>query len=100
MYICPSYFFSSERSPSGSAFGSQENLRWRKDMTHWRQTSEKMDKYVLCVCSLHKINVGELLCTLQLGNLSMKYKHDQFVDQISVVVWNQFLVVCCLMFYM
>ncbi|TRY91961.1 hypothetical protein DNTS_035456 [Danionella cerebrum] len=33
-----------ERSPSGSAFGSQENLRWRKDMTHWRQTSEKMDK--------------------------------------------------------
>uniref|UniRef100_A0A8C1H1N6 Dedicator of cytokinesis 7 n=1 Tax=Cyprinus carpio TaxID=7962 RepID=A0A8C1H1N6_CYPCA len=27
-----------------SAFGSQENLRWRKDMTHWRQTSEKMDK--------------------------------------------------------
>uniref|UniRef100_A0A672LKE8 Dedicator of cytokinesis 7 n=1 Tax=Sinocyclocheilus grahami TaxID=75366 RepID=A0A672LKE8_SINGR len=26
------------------AFGSQENLRWRKDMTHWRQTSEKMDK--------------------------------------------------------
>uniref|UniRef100_A0A8B9HFN9 Dedicator of cytokinesis 7 n=1 Tax=Astyanax mexicanus TaxID=7994 RepID=A0A8B9HFN9_ASTMX len=27
-----------------SAFGSQENLRWRKDMTHWRQNSEKMDK--------------------------------------------------------
>ncbi|XP_016346963.1 dedicator of cytokinesis protein 7-like [Sinocyclocheilus anshuiensis] len=36
--------FGGERSPSGSAFGSQENLRWRKDMTHWRQTSEKMDK--------------------------------------------------------
>lgn len=34
-----------ERSPSGSAFGSQENLRWRKDMTHWRQHSERMDKY-------------------------------------------------------
>ncbi|XP_029606348.1 dedicator of cytokinesis protein 7 isoform X16 [Salmo trutta] len=33
-----------ERSPSGSAFGSQENLRWRKDMTHWRQHSERMDK--------------------------------------------------------
>ncbi|XP_045063668.1 dedicator of cytokinesis protein 7-like isoform X8 [Coregonus clupeaformis] len=32
-----------ERSPSGSAFGSQENLRWRKDMTHWRQHSERMD---------------------------------------------------------
>uniref|UniRef100_A0A665UHJ6 Dedicator of cytokinesis 7 n=1 Tax=Echeneis naucrates TaxID=173247 RepID=A0A665UHJ6_ECHNA len=29
---------------SRSAFGSQENLRWRKDMTHWRQNSEKMDK--------------------------------------------------------
>uniref|UniRef100_A0A8C7S863 Dedicator of cytokinesis 7 n=1 Tax=Oncorhynchus mykiss TaxID=8022 RepID=A0A8C7S863_ONCMY len=27
-----------------SAFGSQENLRWRKDMTHWRQNSERMDK--------------------------------------------------------
>ncbi|XP_064415937.1 dedicator of cytokinesis protein 7 isoform X6 [Latimeria chalumnae] len=33
-----------ERSPSGSAFGSQENLRWRKEMTHWRQNSEKLDK--------------------------------------------------------
>uniref|UniRef100_A0A8C3NL53 Uncharacterized protein n=1 Tax=Geospiza parvula TaxID=87175 RepID=A0A8C3NL53_GEOPR len=32
------------RSPSGSAFGSQENLRWRKDMTHWRQNTEKLDK--------------------------------------------------------
>uniref|UniRef100_A0A803VAX1 Dedicator of cytokinesis 7 n=1 Tax=Ficedula albicollis TaxID=59894 RepID=A0A803VAX1_FICAL len=31
-------------SPSGSAFGSQENLRWRKDMTHWRQNTEKLDK--------------------------------------------------------
>ncbi|XP_058887400.1 dedicator of cytokinesis protein 7 isoform X2 [Acipenser ruthenus] len=38
------YLYSAERSPSGSAFGSQENLRWRKDMTHWRQTSERMDK--------------------------------------------------------
>uniref|UniRef100_A0A8C6QAA1 Dedicator of cytokinesis 7 n=1 Tax=Nothobranchius furzeri TaxID=105023 RepID=A0A8C6QAA1_NOTFU len=36
--------FSTCRSPSGSAFGSQENLRWRKDMTHWRQNSERMDK--------------------------------------------------------
>ncbi|XP_063795280.1 dedicator of cytokinesis protein 7 isoform X8 [Pseudophryne corroboree] len=33
-----------ERSPSGSAFGSQENLRWRKEMTHWRQNTDKMDK--------------------------------------------------------
>lgn len=41
-----------ERSPSGSAFGSQENLRWRKDMTHWRQNSEKMDKYAHCTLCL------------------------------------------------
>ncbi|XP_068095450.1 dedicator of cytokinesis protein 7 isoform X12 [Hyperolius riggenbachi] len=33
-----------ERSPSGSAFGSQENLRWRKEMTTWRQNTDKMDK--------------------------------------------------------
>uniref|UniRef100_A0A8D0A841 Dedicator of cytokinesis 7 n=1 Tax=Sander lucioperca TaxID=283035 RepID=A0A8D0A841_SANLU len=32
------------RRSRGHAFGSQENLRWRKDMTHWRQNSEKMDK--------------------------------------------------------
>uniref|UniRef100_A0A673IVB0 Dedicator of cytokinesis protein 7-like n=1 Tax=Sinocyclocheilus rhinocerous TaxID=307959 RepID=A0A673IVB0_9TELE len=54
LYLCVSCFeykgkkaferMNSQRSPSGSAFGSQENLRWRKDMTHWRQTSEKMDK--------------------------------------------------------
>uniref|UniRef100_A0AAQ4PWN5 Dedicator of cytokinesis 7 n=1 Tax=Gasterosteus aculeatus aculeatus TaxID=481459 RepID=A0AAQ4PWN5_GASAC len=29
---------------SRGQLGSQENLRWRKDMTHWRQNSEKMDK--------------------------------------------------------
>uniref|UniRef100_A0A8C1H180 Dedicator of cytokinesis 7 n=1 Tax=Cyprinus carpio TaxID=7962 RepID=A0A8C1H180_CYPCA len=29
---------------SKGQLGYQENLRWRKDMTHWRQTSEKMDK--------------------------------------------------------
>uniref|UniRef100_A0A4W3I977 Dedicator of cytokinesis 7 n=1 Tax=Callorhinchus milii TaxID=7868 RepID=A0A4W3I977_CALMI len=34
----------SRAHPSGNAFGSQENLRWRKDMTHWRQNSEKLDK--------------------------------------------------------
>ncbi|CAH2310883.1 dedicator of cytokinesis 7 isoform X6 [Pelobates cultripes] len=33
-----------ERSPSGSAFGSQENLRWRKEMTHWRQNTDKLEK--------------------------------------------------------
>uniref|UniRef100_A0A8C3XUH3 Dedicator of cytokinesis 7 n=1 Tax=Chelydra serpentina TaxID=8475 RepID=A0A8C3XUH3_CHESE len=30
--------------PLTHAFGSQENLRWRKDMTHWRQNTEKLDK--------------------------------------------------------
>uniref|UniRef100_A0A671SYB2 Dedicator of cytokinesis protein 7-like n=1 Tax=Sinocyclocheilus anshuiensis TaxID=1608454 RepID=A0A671SYB2_9TELE len=57
LYLCVSCFEykgkkAFERMNSGcliffgtcSAFGSQENLRWRKDMTHWRQTSEKMDK--------------------------------------------------------
>uniref|UniRef100_A0A8B9TTV8 Dedicator of cytokinesis 7 n=1 Tax=Anas platyrhynchos TaxID=8839 RepID=A0A8B9TTV8_ANAPL len=32
------------RGQLGNAFGSQENLRWRKDMTHWRQNTEKLDK--------------------------------------------------------
>uniref|UniRef100_A0A452S9G3 Dedicator of cytokinesis 7 n=1 Tax=Ursus americanus TaxID=9643 RepID=A0A452S9G3_URSAM len=32
------------RRSRGHAFGSQENLRWRKDMTHWRQNTEKLDK--------------------------------------------------------
>uniref|UniRef100_A0A671XQ55 Dedicator of cytokinesis 7 n=1 Tax=Sparus aurata TaxID=8175 RepID=A0A671XQ55_SPAAU len=31
-----------EGTSSGTC--SHENLRWRKDMTHWRQNSEKMDK--------------------------------------------------------
>uniref|UniRef100_A0A8C4QLC5 Dedicator of cytokinesis 7 n=1 Tax=Eptatretus burgeri TaxID=7764 RepID=A0A8C4QLC5_EPTBU len=33
-----------ERTASGGLFGSQENLRWRKDMTHWRQTTERPDR--------------------------------------------------------
>uniref|UniRef100_UPI00358FDEC1 dedicator of cytokinesis protein 7-like isoform X3 n=1 Tax=Myxine glutinosa TaxID=7769 RepID=UPI00358FDEC1 len=32
-----------ERTASGGLFGSQENLRWRKDMTHWRQTTDRPD---------------------------------------------------------
>uniref|UniRef100_A0A8C3HKM8 Dedicator of cytokinesis 7 n=1 Tax=Chrysemys picta bellii TaxID=8478 RepID=A0A8C3HKM8_CHRPI len=34
----------SDEHPGTNAFGSQENLRWRKDMTHWRQNTEKLDK--------------------------------------------------------
>uniref|UniRef100_A0A674KH37 Dedicator of cytokinesis protein 7 n=1 Tax=Terrapene triunguis TaxID=2587831 RepID=A0A674KH37_9SAUR len=34
----------SDKNPGTNAFGSQENLRWRKDMTHWRQNTEKLDK--------------------------------------------------------
>ncbi|TNN26971.1 Dedicator of cytokinesis protein 7 [Liparis tanakae] len=56
-----------ERSPSGSAFGSQENLRWRKDMTHWRQNSEKMDKYVLRVRVMSKETINRLETTLCSG---------------------------------
>uniref|UniRef100_A0A8C5UQ15 Dedicator of cytokinesis 7 n=1 Tax=Malurus cyaneus samueli TaxID=2593467 RepID=A0A8C5UQ15_9PASS len=29
---------------SRGQLGNQENLRWRKDMTHWRQNTEKLDK--------------------------------------------------------
>uniref|UniRef100_A0A4W3ICG8 Dedicator of cytokinesis 7 n=1 Tax=Callorhinchus milii TaxID=7868 RepID=A0A4W3ICG8_CALMI len=29
---------------SRAQLGRSENLRWRKDMTHWRQNSEKLDK--------------------------------------------------------
>uniref|UniRef100_G3PL26 Dedicator of cytokinesis 6 n=1 Tax=Gasterosteus aculeatus aculeatus TaxID=481459 RepID=G3PL26_GASAC len=31
-----------ERSP----YGSQENVRWRKNVTHWRQNTDRVDKYV------------------------------------------------------
>uniref|UniRef100_A0A8C0QV88 Dedicator of cytokinesis 6 n=1 Tax=Canis lupus dingo TaxID=286419 RepID=A0A8C0QV88_CANLU len=27
-----------------SPFGNQENVRWRKSITHWRQTSDRVDK--------------------------------------------------------
>lgn len=30
-----------ERSP----YGSQENVRWRKNVTHWRQNTDRVDKY-------------------------------------------------------
>uniref|UniRef100_A0A8C5CJV4 Dedicator of cytokinesis protein 7-like n=1 Tax=Gadus morhua TaxID=8049 RepID=A0A8C5CJV4_GADMO len=31
----------SQRSP----YGSQENVRWRKNVTHWRQNADRVDKY-------------------------------------------------------
>ncbi len=44
---------SSERSP----YGGQENVRWRKNVTHWRQNADRVDKCVFshwisfCCCS-------------------------------------------------
>uniref|UniRef100_A0A8C9AEC0 Dedicator of cytokinesis 6 n=1 Tax=Prolemur simus TaxID=1328070 RepID=A0A8C9AEC0_PROSS len=32
------------RSRERSPFGHQENVRWRKSVTHWRQTSDRVDK--------------------------------------------------------
>ena len=32
------------RSRERSPFGNQENVRWRKSATHWRQTSDRVDK--------------------------------------------------------
>nr|XP_012646049.1 dedicator of cytokinesis protein 6 isoform X1 [Microcebus murinus] len=32
------------RSRERSPFGPQENVRWRKSVTHWRQTSDRVDK--------------------------------------------------------
>ncbi|MGH0182292.1 UNVERIFIED_CONTAM: hypothetical protein FKN15_008844 [Acipenser sinensis] len=32
------------RSRERSPFGGQENVRWRKNVTHWRQNTDKVDK--------------------------------------------------------
>ncbi|XP_018610225.1 dedicator of cytokinesis protein 7 isoform X1 [Scleropages formosus] len=32
------------RSRERSPYGSQENVRWRKNVTHWRQTTDRVDK--------------------------------------------------------
>nr|XP_026255378.1 dedicator of cytokinesis protein 6 isoform X1 [Urocitellus parryii] len=32
------------RSRERSPFGNQENVRWRKSVTHWKQTSDRVDK--------------------------------------------------------
>ncbi|XP_054984362.1 dedicator of cytokinesis protein 6 isoform X4 [Sorex araneus] len=32
------------RSRERNPFGPQENVRWRKSVTHWRQTSDRVDK--------------------------------------------------------
>ncbi|XP_036596667.1 dedicator of cytokinesis protein 6 [Trichosurus vulpecula] len=32
------------RSRERSPFGNQENVRWRKNVTHWKQTSDRVDK--------------------------------------------------------
>ncbi|XP_078387616.1 dedicator of cytokinesis protein 7 isoform X1 [Cetorhinus maximus] len=32
------------RSRERSPYGSQENVRWRKNITHWRQNADKVDK--------------------------------------------------------
>lgn len=35
--------------PERSPYGSQENVRWRKNVTHWRQNTDRVDKYVLYI---------------------------------------------------
>lgn len=34
------------RTGTDRTIGQRENLRWRKDLTQWRQTNDKQDKYV------------------------------------------------------
>lgn len=41
-------FARTERSP----YGSQENVRWKKNVTHWRQNADRVDKYVLYIKSV------------------------------------------------
>uniref|UniRef100_A0A8C2NIG0 Dedicator of cytokinesis 7 n=1 Tax=Capra hircus TaxID=9925 RepID=A0A8C2NIG0_CAPHI len=60
------------RSPSGSAFGSQENLRWRKDMTHWRY----INTYVKLL--LHKFSGG--IVSLQFPELLFEEETEQCAD--------------------
>ncbi|MGH0154694.1 UNVERIFIED_CONTAM: hypothetical protein FKN15_067356 [Acipenser sinensis] len=66
-----------ERSPSGSAFGSQENLRWRKDMTHWRQTSERMDKYA-CIFNFARVKMQVTMSLSCLVGTSQNF-NDEFL---------------------
>ncbi|KAK1164280.1 hypothetical protein AOXY_G16336 [Acipenser oxyrinchus oxyrinchus] len=68
------------RSPSGSAFGSQENLRWRKDMTHWRQTSERMDKHA-CILSRAELDHEALID----GNLATE-ANLIILDTLEIIV--------------
>ncbi|XP_058887403.1 dedicator of cytokinesis protein 7 isoform X5 [Acipenser ruthenus] len=70
-----------ERSPSGSAFGSQENLRWRKDMTHWRQTSERMDKSQKAVRSRAELDHEALID----GNLATE-ANLIILDTLEIIV--------------
>lgn len=35
--------------PERSPYGSQENVRWKKNVTHWRQNTDRVDKYVLYI---------------------------------------------------
>lgn len=41
-YVHGTLFTLVERSP----YGSQENVRWRKNVTHWRQNTDRVDKCV------------------------------------------------------
>ncbi|XP_060723566.1 dedicator of cytokinesis protein 7 isoform X10 [Tachysurus vachellii] len=69
-----------ERSPSGSAFGSQENLRWRKDMTHWRQNSEKMDKSHRSVRFKENLPCSRRSQDVLLDRTRAELEHEALID--------------------
>uniref|UniRef100_A0A8C2H9L5 Dedicator of cytokinesis 6 n=1 Tax=Cyprinus carpio TaxID=7962 RepID=A0A8C2H9L5_CYPCA len=66
-----------ERSP----YGGQENVRWRKNVTHWRQNADRVDKCVFFPLLL--LNIFSLLFTsLSLNKTSLKLQDLSFVSSI------------------
>lgn len=45
--------------PERSPYGSQENVRWRKNVTHWRQNTDRVDKYVINISCISYIGYSE-----------------------------------------
>lgn len=58
------------------AVGQREHLRWRKDLTQWRQTNERQDKYVFSAC-FTAIYLPPAVDSLQPPSIRTKAELDQ-----------------------
>lgn len=68
--------------------GQRENLRWRKDLTQWRQTTDKHDKYVCFYIWALFLQLVRFFSFFQFPFFSLPFRTQAELDQEALISGN------------